>query len=116
MRHPAGETVTGARLGAPTGAYDEQGEPVLGAPTAFTITDVAVAPAVTTESPQAMGLWVVTGYTLYCPPGTSLRPTDVLTIRGVDGWQVDGDSMVADYRNPFDGRARGVVVSVRRAV
>lgn len=113
MRHPAGETVTVTRKGTPTGAYDGQGNPVVGADSTFTIEGVAVAPAGSEEDPQNLGLWVVTGYTLLMPYGTVLKPTDRLTIRGVDGWQVVGET--GSWRNPFNGLTPGSVVSVKRA-
>ena len=114
MRHPAGETVTVTREGGPTGEYDELGNPIIGPDTTFTISDVAVAPAGSTEDPQNIGLWVVTGFTLYLPYGTVLLPTDRLTVRGVEGWQVVGLTDASGWRNPFTGSEPGVVVSVKR--
>lgn len=116
VRHRAGETVTVTRLGAPTDEYDERGNPVLDAPSTFTITDVALAPQTSEETAEAPGVRVVTGYELYCPYDTDpLLPTDRLTIRGVPGWQVAGDTTAAGWRSPFDGLGRGVVVNVKRA-
>lgn len=115
MRHPRGETVTVTRPGATTGAFDEGGNPVLDADATFDIEHVAVAPAGTEEDPQALGLWVTTGYTLYLPFGTVLKPADRLAIRGISGWQVVGDTEAAGWRNPFSGLTPGVVVSVKRA-
>lgn len=114
-RHPFGETVTVTRAGTPTGEHDEQGNPELGPDTTFDIEDVAVAPAGTDEDPQSLGLWVVTGYTLYLPYGTALKPADRLTVRGAEGWQVVGDTGASGWRNPFTGATPGVVVSVKRA-
>jgi len=116
-RHPAGETVTVTRPGAVIpGEWDAQGNPLIGPDETFTIDDVAVAPAGTEEDPQALGLWVVTGFTLYLPYGTVLHATDRLTVRGIEGWQVVGDTDAAGWRNPFDGVGRGTVVSVKKAV
>lgn len=115
MRHRSGETVTVTRAGVSTGAYDLQGNSVLSAGSTFTVTDVAVAPAGTEEDPLALGLFVATGFTLYLPYGTVLLPNDRLTVRGVTGWQVEGDVTASGWRNPFDGLGRGVVVSVRRS-
>jgi len=115
MRHPFGEAVTVTRPGLGSGPDDARGNPTPAPPTTFNVEDVAVAPAGSEEDPQALGLLVVTGYTLYLPYGTTLLPADRLTIRGVDGWQVEGDSTVAGWRNPFTGETPGVVVSVRRA-
>lgn len=115
MRHPYGETITVTRQSEPTGDIDDGGNPVLADDFSFEVDNVAVAPAGSEEDPQALGLWVVTGYTLYLPYGTVLKPSDRLTVRGVDGWQVVGDSEAAGWRNPFNGRTPGVVVSVERA-
>lgn len=115
MRHPAGETITVTREGAATGGRDSQGNLVDAADITFTISDVALAPAGSDETVEAMGAWVVTGYNLFLPYGTVLLPTDRLTIRGVGGWQVEGDSTAAGWRSPFDGRGRGVAMTARRA-
>lgn len=117
VRHPAGETVTITRMGEVIpDEYDEQGNPVVAANTTFDIADVAVAPQGSTETADAPGIFVITGYDLYCPYSTPpLSPTDRFTIRGVTGWQMTGDSTVAGWRNPFNGRTPGVVVSVKRA-
>lgn len=115
MRHPHGEVVTVTRPGEPTGEFDDGGNPVAGPDVTFDVVDVAVAPAGSEEDPQALGTWVVTGYTLYVPYGTVLKPSDRLTVRGVDGWQVEGDTEASGWRNPFNGRTPGAVVTVRRS-
>lgn len=114
MRHPAGETITITRSGAPTGAYDDQGNPILGTDVTLTVSDVALEPLAAEEDDNS-GLWTVLGYRLFCPYGTEFREDDRLTIRGVDGWQVVGDTAATGWRNPFDGIGRGVVVSARRS-
>jgi hypothetical protein len=115
MRHGAGETVTVTRQGELTGELDSQENPLTSAPSSFDIDDVAVEPTGTSEDPQSMGLWVVTGFTLYLPYGSVLLPDDRLTIRGTGGWQVTGDTSAAGWRNPFTGATPGVVVSVKRS-
>lgn len=117
MRHPAGETVTVTRPGAPiTDTYNDQGNPVLDADSTFTIPGTAIAPTGSTETAEAPGIFVITGYDLFCPFGTvPILPTDRLTIRGVDGWQMTGESTGAGWRNPFNGRTPGVVITVKRA-
>jgi hypothetical protein len=114
-RHTFGETITVTRKGAPTGERDSQGTPTVGPDTVFTVDDVAIEPTGTTESPQAMGVWTVTGYNLFLPYGTELVPTDRITIRGSAGWNVVGNGEDSGWRNPFDGRGRGNVVGVKRA-
>lgn len=115
MRHPRGETVTVTRQGEPTGDHDEGGNPILEPDTTFDISDVAVAPAGSEEDPQALGTWVVNGFNLFLPYGTVLKPSDRITVRGVSGWQVEGDTEASGWRNPFNGRTPGAVVTVRRS-
>lgn len=116
VRHPAGETVTVTRAGAPTGGEDEQGNPIIGPDILFDIADVAIAPETSTETAENPGIRVVVGYTLYCPySAPALLPEDRLTVRGVEGWQVVGDTTALGWRSPFDGIGRGVVVTVKRA-
>lgn len=123
VRHPAGETITVTRKGVPTGADDEQGNPVIGPDTTFDIDYVALAPSAgvsgagaSDETAAAYGAVVVTGFTLFLPYGTVLHASDRITIRGVEGWQVEGDTEATGWRNPFNGLTPGSVVSVRRAV
>jgi hypothetical protein len=116
IRHSWGESVTVTRQGEPTGTYDDDtGAAIIGPDSTFPIDDVAVEPAGTSEDPQSMGLWVVKGFTLYLPYGAVLRPTDRLTVRGVEGWQVVGDTTASGWRNPFTGSEKGSVVSVKKA-
>lgn len=115
MNYRGAESVIVTRKGEPNGEYDAQGYPAVGADTTFAIDKVPVAPAGTSEDPQTLGLWVVTGFTLYLPFDTVLLPTDRLEIRGVKGWQVVGDTTAAGYMSPFTGKKAGVVVSVKRA-
>ena len=117
MRHPAGETITVTRRGAEIpDVPDSQGNPTFAADTTFTISDVAVAPAGSTETAEAPGVFVITGYALYCPYASpALVETDRITVRGVEGWQVVGETVAAGWRNPFSGATPGVVVNVQRA-
>ena len=115
MSYRAAETITVTRKGVPTGGYDSGGYPIVGADTTFPIVRVPIAPAGSTEDPQTLGLWVVTGFTLYLPYGTILLPTDRIEIRGIPGWQVVGDTTASGYLSPFSGKKAGAVVSVKRA-
>lgn len=115
VRHPFGETITVTRAGGPNGETDGVGNPVILAPSTFTVDDVALAPEGSDETTEAPGVWTVTGYKVFCPYGTVLLPTDRLTIRGVAGWQVEGDTTASGWRSPFDGVGRGVVLMARRA-
>lgn len=115
VRHPAGETITITRTGPPSGEYDEQQNPIPGPDVSIPVSDVALEPLASEETPAAPGVMATAGYRLYCPYGTEFLAGDRLTIRGVTGWQVVGDTAAAGWRNPFDGLGRGVVVTARRA-
>lgn len=110
-----GETITVTRLGEPTGVYDDLGDPVLGPPSTFTVEGVGVAPGTAGETPAEWGFTAENSFTLYLPYGTELLPTDVVTVRGISGWQVVGDAGVVDWRNPFTGLEAGTVAVVGRA-
>ena len=97
------------------GEYDSQGNPLIGPETKRTINRVAVAPKGSEESAEAFGQKVVTGYTLYLPSGAILTADDRLEIRGVEGWQVEGDATAGQWTSPFSGRGKGVEVAVKRA-
>ena len=117
MRHAHGETVTVTRRGELLpDEFDGQGNPIIGPDATFDISDVAVAPTGSTETVDSPGIFVVTGFDLYCPYGTpQILPTDRIEVRGVPGWQVTGDTAASGWRNPFDGIGRGVVINVKRA-
>lgn len=114
-----GETVTVTRLGAEDpNNRDELGYPIPAESTTFDIEHVAVAlsgTSGTSESAESTGDLSITGYTLYMPSGTQLRSTDILTIRGVTGWQVEGDAFAGQWTSPFSGRGKGVEARVKRA-
>lgn len=110
-----GETVTVTRIGAVTSGFDEAGDPHRAAPTTFNVTNVGVAPLTSEESMELFGDVAENGYTLYLPYGTELLASDRVTVRGVSGWQVDGDARTVDWRSPFTGWEPGTVAVVRRA-
>jgi hypothetical protein len=110
-----GETVTvvspSAAAVPPT--YDEAGAPVLAAPTTFTFTTLApCAPILSDESEEAAGARVITGYRIFGPSGLALSPADRLTIRGVPGWQVEGE--LGQWNRGSNGTGKGVEFMVRR--
>ena len=105
-----GETVVIVRAGAPTGV-DRYNNPVPGADVRTDVLHCAVAPATSTEPLEVGRAAVITGQAVYMPPGVDVRPSDRVEIRGV-AWQVDGDPAV--WVDPFNGRAKGVVVLVKR--
>lgn len=111
-----GETVIVTSVGTPIpGEFDAQGYPLIGPETTRAVGRVAVAPKGSEESAEAFGQKVITGYTLYLPSGTVLLSTDRVEVRGVGGWQVEGDASAGQWTSPFSGRGRGVEVAVKRA-
>lgn len=83
--YPFGITVTRLRTGASPGR-DPYGAPIPGAVTEHDIRGCVVVPR--QESPQVGGSdqqardTVVTGLTVYAPPGTDIATTDRVRIRG----------------------------------
>ena len=112
------ETITVSRAGQPTGAYDGQGNPILGPPTTISMTIKAFAPAVgpgavaSNETPEIYGTHVVSGGTIYGYRGQTFLPSDIITIRG-DLWHIEGE--IGDWAAIHPGGPEGVVVAVRRS-
>lgn len=110
MTFPYGETVTiltrtetgTDRYGNPTFAWPAPGVDVDGC---------AVAPRSATEPAQVGRQAVITGLTVYMPPGTVVGPYDRLSLRGVT-YEVDGEA--GEWVSPFSGWRPGVEVAVKR--
>lgn len=103
-----GETVVRIR---PPGT-DVYGDPLPGTPARTNILGVAVAPRMSTE-PTARGRQgVVVGLTIAPPPGSDIRFTDQVEVRGVV-YDIDGDSI--EIVNPFTGWAPGAEIALKRA-
>lgn len=103
---PFGETVTILRAGASTGR-DARGNPIPGPVVETPVKGCVVTPR--QEMPQVGGSeqqardTVITGYTVYAPPGTSVLTTDRVRIRGVV-CEITGEP--GDWgRSPFTGTA-----------
>lgn len=110
-----GETVTVTSPSAPVvpAEFDEAGNPVQAAATTFTFTTLApCAPVMADESEEAAGARIITGYRIFGPSGLVLSPADRLTIRGVPGWQVEGE--VGQWNRGSDGSGKGAEFMVRR--
>ncbi len=105
MTFPHGETVTVERPGEP----DQWGQRTPG--TTFTVGGCVFAPRTATEVTYQR-VTTITGLTLYAPPGTDIRSTDV--IRRSDGtrWHAVGEALVPV--SPFTGLAPVLKVPVER--
>lgn len=106
-----GETVTRYRSGAPTGADDEQGNPIYGPDVTATIPIKRFAPQVPDETAEAFGSQVIEAGTIYGFRGTDLRASDRVLIRG-DMWQVHGEP--ADWKSYSSYAPDGCVILVKR--
>lgn len=115
MEFSDGETVVFTLPGAPTGGYDDQGNPIIGPSTTVTVTGVGVAPLASDETEESYGPRAVNGYTLILPYGTNIPSDATALVRGVSGWQVQGDSGAVDWRSPFSGWEPGTIAVVRRS-
>jgi hypothetical protein len=112
---PFGETITIVRSGPSTGR-DDYGVPIPGPDTEIDVKGCVVAPRpenirIGTAAQQGRDS-VITGWTVYAPPGTEIRTTDRLRIRG-SLWEVTGET--ADWgRSPFTGTPGCVEVTADR--
>lgn len=112
-----GETITVIRAGVPTGGDDAQGNPIIGPPSTVTYDRVAVAPGTADEQVEQFGPRSENAFTLFRRRAAmDIRADDLVTIRGVSGWQVTGDARTVEWRTPYNGSLiRGTVAEVRRA-
>lgn len=109
--YPYGEPVTRIRAPIATDRYGNQIRDWARAERA-TMGRWGVAPRTSTEPREAGRDAVITGLTLYGPPGVDVLPSDRLEVRG-HVWEVEGEPQV--WISPLTGWAAGVVVDVRRA-
>ena len=106
-----GESITIHRHGAPTGEYDELGNPIFSPPSSTASDGWAVQPASQAEDQETFGAAPVTGLRLFNRSIVDIRLTDEVTVRG-DRYKVVGDS--AEWVSPFGTGQVGTVVSVER--
>lgn len=108
-----GETVT--ILHVDPAGYDEYGDPNTSTQTETTVDGCAVAPRFSDvagfiETDQRGRAGVVIGYTVYAPPGTVVKRTDRMRVRGVE-YDVDGEPGV--WISPFEGVEKGVEIALK---
>lgn len=106
-----GERITGSQSGAQTGE-DDRGHPVFAREQISFMSVAPCEPLGSSEGDTSFGPDVITGYRVFGPAGLVLRPDAVFTIRGVSGYQLDGD--VGEWRSGA-GRRRQTVFIVRRS-
>ncbi len=97
-----------------SGGTDRYGNPFPG--TSHTISGCAVTPRSSEERTDGQAT-VITGRSLYAPPGADLEPQDVVVLNPApsdddDRWQVDGEPADWDW---FDGSGAGLVAVLARA-
>lgn len=105
-----GESITILRPGVETGAYDEQGNPVIGPDEEITSEGWAAAPATSAETAEPFAQQVIVGYVLYKRDSVEdVRETDRVLLRG-EVWAVAGQ--VGEWVSPYTG-FEGTVVNVK---
>lgn len=103
-----GETITIVR-GA---GRDKYGDPIAGLPQRIEVPGCAVAPRGSDEPTERGRAGVITGLTVYAPPGTDIRHTDQVERRGVL-YDIEGDA--GEWDSPYSADAKGVEFALRRA-
>lgn len=106
-----GETVTIQTAGTTTDPYSGDTTEDWDNPTEVEVTGVGIEPRPSSEPVENARNSVVSGFTLYLPPGTSVTAQNRVVVRG-GTYDVLGDP--ATWRNPFTGWEPGVVVQVGR--
>lgn len=101
------ETVTVLRPG--TWGVDRNGNPLPGADIEIDVPGCLVSPRDSREPGEYGRTAVIVGLTVYMPPGTDIRTTDRVRVRGVVR-DVEGEP--GDWRSPYIG-AQGIEVALR---
>ncbi len=96
------------------GGTDRHGNPLPG--TFHTVSGCTVTPRSSEERTDGQAT-VITGRSLFAPPGTDLEAQDVVVLSAApreddERWQVDGEPAAWDW---FDGNGAGVVAVLTRA-
>lgn len=94
------------------GGYDENGDPVTGAPNRKTLSGAAVAPRTSSDVTDRGRSGVVVGLTLYGRYGEDLVHTDQVEVDGVL-YDVDGEP--GQWHNPLTGTDAGSETALVRA-
>lgn len=114
---PHGETVTILTAGTRTSRYSTEGEASWDvAPSEVTVEGVGVEPRVVGAGGSSEPVFdarnaVVSGWTVYLPPGTMINSRNRIRIRGIV-YDVLGEP--AAWRSPFTGWEPGLVVQAVR--
>jgi len=106
-----GETVV--RIRAISGGIDPYGDSIPSTTTRTDVPNTAVAPRSSTEPTERGQAGVTVGLTIAPPPGSDIRFTDQVEVRGVV-YDVEGDSI--EIFSPFTGWAPGAEIALKRAV
>ena len=105
-----GETVV--RIRSTPGGFDVYGDQIAGTSTRTNVHNTAVAPWYSTEPTERGQAGVVVGLTIAPPPGSDIRFTDQVEVRGVP-YDVEGDSI--EIVSPYTGWAPGAEIALVRA-
>lgn len=106
-----GETVTITRPGA-AGIPDAYGNPTRGDDVVLAVEGCLFAPNTPNDETGPDGRVIVSPAAVYAGIDAPFAKDDRLTIRGDDGWFVDGEPQV--WRSPWTTSTSGVRVFLRR--
>lgn len=106
-----GEVVTITRPGLP-GLPDEYGNPTHGPNAVIDVVGCLFAPDTSNDETGPDGRVIVSPAAVYAGIDAPFAKDDRLTIRGDDGWFVDGEPQV--WRSPWTTSTSGVRVFLRR--
>ena len=106
-----GEPVTFELPGAPTGAVDEQGNPVIGSPTLIVSEGWAVQPVTPAENTESYGVAPVDGVLLFARSIVQVRSDGYVMVRG-ERFAVR--QVAASWRSPYGTGQVGTVVAAER--
>jgi hypothetical protein len=104
-----GEPVSILRAGAPT--YDRYGNEIPGLDVTIVVPGCAVAPRLSGDVTDGGRQGVIVGTTIYFPPGTDVRATDRLVVRGEEH-AIEGDP--GRWVSPWTTVEHGVEVATQR--
>ena len=106
-----GEPVTFESPGEPTGALDEQGNPVLGSPVLTVVPGWAVQPVTPEEDTASFGVAPVDGVLLFARSIVQVRSDGYVMVRG-ERFAVR--QVAASWRSPYGTNQVGTVVAAER--
>jgi hypothetical protein len=91
---------------------DAKGNPKRGDRIPQTVIGCHLAPHDADETRGTFGPVTTTSYHVYAPTDLEFPADTIFTIRGVDGWLMEGE--VGQWTSPYSRRGKGVEFTVKR--